>query len=157
MNLQLRGDPAMKEEVAAALIKLGVDPTVDVIDDLHMRLALKPLPDEMRPEAVLAAVTTVRQDMEKAARRPDIVTIPEMNGIRQNQRVSIMDVEASPPKEHFGKVAAVWSDGSAYIDWDDNVIDTERDKHLVSNGRVDLHHIRPVPVPSGSEYSLSLD
>ena len=158
MNQVMRGEPVMKEAGASALMTLGVDPTAEAIDDLHFRLASKSLPSEMRSEVVLAAVTSIRQAQEKAAGQGDVVAIPEMNGIRPRQRVVVTDVQASPPEQHFGKVATVWSDGSAFIDWDDNRLNVQRDRHLVVNGRVDLHHVRPVAVAvATSDHSLSLD
>jgi hypothetical protein len=148
------GEPVMKEEVAFALMALNVDPTAEMIEDLHFRLALNPLSTGVRSEAVLAAVTSVRQDLERVAGTDDVVVVPEMNGICSRQRVVVTDVQASPPEEHYGKVTTVWSDGTAFIDWDDNRLNLQRDRHLVVNGRVDLHHVRPVAVAS-REHSFS--
>lgn len=70
-----------------------------------------------------------------------IVAVPELRGIATGDRVSVQDVEARPPQVHQGTVKTLWSDDTASINWDDNRLNIERDRHLVANGHVDIHHI----------------
>jgi hypothetical protein len=57
------------------------------------------------------------------------------------QRVTGQDVEASPPQLYTGSVISVWNDGSAVVKWDRG-FPLEAEKHLVRNGRVQLHHLQ---------------
>ena len=70
-----------------------------------------------------------------------IVAVSELRGIAVGDRVSVQDVEASPPQVHQGTVKMLWSDSTASIKWDDNRLHIERDRHLVANGHVDIHHV----------------
>jgi len=72
-----------------------------------------------------------------------IVKVEEMNGFKAHQRISGQDVEASPPQIYAGTVSSVWSDGTAIIIWDAGFT-FSAENHLVQNGRVDLHHVRPL-------------
>lgn len=81
--------------------------------------------------------------MRRPSSETDIVMVKEMNGFKACQRISAQDVEASPPQIHAGTVSSVWSDGTAIIIWDAGFT-FSAENHLVQNGRVDLHHVRPL-------------
>lgn len=72
-----------------------------------------------------------------------VVKVSEIRGFMAKQRITGQDVEVSPPQLHRGTISSVWSDGTAIVNWDrGHVIDIER--HLVRNGRVDLHYLSVV-------------
>lgn len=71
----------------------------------------------------------------------DVVRVNEKNHFAAGQRIIATDVQAQPPVYHAGVISSVWSDATAIIDWDDNRLHLNRDRHLVHSGRVDLHHL----------------
>ncbi|WP_321935190.1 hypothetical protein [Paraburkholderia sp. J8-2] len=72
------------------------------------------------------------------------VAVSQLRGIATGTRVFVQDVEARPPQVHQGKVEMLWSDDTATIKWDDNRLNTERDRHLVQSGRVNIHHVSKI-------------
>ncbi len=69
------------------------------------------------------------------------VRVKNLRGISEQQRVVVQDVQASPPQLHGGRVLSLWSDGQATIRFDED--NPARDRHLVVNGLVDIHHVAP--------------
>ena len=70
-----------------------------------------------------------------------VVKVEELNGFKAGQRISAQDFEASPPQYYSGAIMSVWSDATAYVKWDYN-LNFAAERHLVRNGRVELHHLR---------------
>jgi hypothetical protein len=70
-----------------------------------------------------------------------IVMVSVLNGFTSAQRVIGQDVEASPPQLYTGSIVSLWDDGSADVKWDHG-FPLEAEKHLVRNGRVQLHHLQ---------------
>ena len=69
-----------------------------------------------------------------------VIKVSSKNGFMANQRVVGQDVEASPPQLYAGRIRSVWSDGTAMVDWDYS-LNPQAEKHLVTSGRVRLHHL----------------
>jgi hypothetical protein len=69
-----------------------------------------------------------------------VVKVAALNGFTANQRVSAQDVETSPPQSYPGTIVSVFEDGTADVKFDFN-LNFAAEKHLVRNGRVDLHHL----------------
>jgi hypothetical protein len=70
-----------------------------------------------------------------------VVKVDELNGFKAEQRISAQDVQDSPPQVYTGTIESVWSDATAYVRWDYNLNFTA-ERHLVRNGRVELHNLR---------------
>jgi hypothetical protein len=73
----------------------------------------------------------------------EVVRVKQVRGFQDGQNVAVTDVHANPPQIHRGTISSVWSDETAMITWHDGFV-IERDKHLVVNGRVNLHWARVI-------------
>jgi hypothetical protein len=73
-----------------------------------------------------------------------IVKVSALNSFTANQRVCAQDVEAHPVQHYTGKITSVWSDGTAFVNWDFQ-LNFEAERHLVRNGRVELHLLTRIP------------
>lgn len=77
----------------------------------------------------------------EAVEQMAVVKVGELNGFTAGQRISAQDVQDSPPRIYTGIIESVWSDATAYVRWDYNLNFTA-ERHLVRNGRVELHNLR---------------
>lgn len=67
--------------------------------------------------------------------------VNSLNGFNKGDRVTAQDVSARPPQTYPGTIKSIFSDETAWVDFDNN-LNTQAAKNLVRNGRVALHDLK---------------